>query len=228
MESYEVYAAINAVQSDLAKEGITKSRRNQQQGFNFRGIDDVFNALSPLLAKHGLCILPRILKRECVERQTHKGGTLFYVTVEAEFDFVSANDGSTHTVRTFGEAMDSADKATNKAMSAAYKYAAFQAFAIPTEGDNDADAHTPQPAPKQPAKPAPQAPTPEPLITDSQRKTLMAIYSGADRETRLSDANAHFQAVKPGCQEIKSFSEMTAKQAAWLIGQLQPQAAANV
>lgn len=38
--------------------------------------------------------------------------------------------------------MDSGDKATNKAMSAAYKYAAFQAFAIPTEGDNDADGST--------------------------------------------------------------------------------------
>jgi hypothetical protein len=75
-----------------------------------------------------------------VERQTQKGGTLFYVTVEAEFDFVSAKDGSKVTVRTYGEAMDSADKATNKAMSAAYKYAAFQTFCIPTEGDNDADA----------------------------------------------------------------------------------------
>jgi hypothetical protein len=64
------------------------------------------------------------------------------VTVEAEFDFVCAEDGSKHTVKTFGEAMDSGDKATNKAMSAAYKYAAFQAFAIPTEGDNDADAQT--------------------------------------------------------------------------------------
>ena len=67
---------------------------------------------------------------------------MFYVTVEAEFDLVSADDGSKHTIRTFGEAMDSGDKATNKAMSAAFKYAAFQAFCIPTEGDNDADAHT--------------------------------------------------------------------------------------
>ena len=45
-------------------------------------------------------------------------------------------------VTTYGEAMDSGDKATNKAMSAAYKYAAMQAFCIPTEGDNDADATT--------------------------------------------------------------------------------------
>ena len=138
----KVYQAINAVQSDLARDGITKDRRNQQQGYNFRGIDDVYNALAPLLAKHGLCVLPRILARDCVERQTQKGGVLFYVTVEAEFDFVASEDGSKHTVRTYGEAMDSGDKATNKAMSAAYKYAAFQAFAIPTEGDNDADAQS--------------------------------------------------------------------------------------
>ena len=137
-----VYKAINAVQAALAKTGISKANRNQQQGYNFRGIDDVYNALSPLLAEHGLCILPRVLSRSVEQHQTAKGGTLFYVTVEVEFDFVCAEDGSSHTVKTYGEAMDSGDKATNKAMSAAYKYAAFQAFAIPTEGDNDADAQT--------------------------------------------------------------------------------------
>jgi len=140
----EVYKAIAAIQGDLAKTGISKNRTNSQPGANykFRGIDDVYGALSPLLARHGLCILPRMLSREVVERRSSKGNALFYVTVEAEFDFVAVADGSTHTVRTFGEAMDSGDKATNKAMSAAYKYAAFQAFAIPTEGDNDADAST--------------------------------------------------------------------------------------
>jgi hypothetical protein len=138
----KVYKAINAVQAALAKDGISKSRNNQQQGYKFRGIDDVYNALSPLLAEHGLCILPRCTDRICVERINAKGTALFYVTVRAEFDFVSSEDGSKHTVTTYGEAMDSGDKATNKAMSAAYKYAAMQAFSIPTEGDNDADAHT--------------------------------------------------------------------------------------
>lgn len=136
-----VYAKIAAVQGQLAKVGISKSRRNSQQGYNFRGIDEVYAALSPLLSEHGLVIVPRVIERECVEGQTRKGDPLFRVTVHAEFDFVSADDGSTHTAATFGEAMDSADKATNKAMSAAYKYAAFMTFAIPTEGeDNDADA----------------------------------------------------------------------------------------
>ena len=140
-----VYQAINAIQADLCKEGIAKSRTNTQgSGYKFRGIDDVYNALSPLLAKHGLCILPRMIARSCEERASRAGGALFYVTVEAEFDFVSSKDGSSHIVRTYGEAMDSSDKATNKAMSAAYKYAALMTFGIPTEGDNDADAHTPE------------------------------------------------------------------------------------
>lgn len=137
-----VYQAILGVAADMAKDGISKSRKNDQQGYKFRGIDEVLNALSPSLVKNQLVILPRIMARSVAERVTQKGGTLFYVTVEAEFDFISAVDGSVHTVRTFGEAMDSGDKATNKAMSAAYKYAAFQAFCIPTEGDNDADATT--------------------------------------------------------------------------------------
>jgi hypothetical protein len=136
----KVYEAINKVQADLARVGISKDRTNTQgAGYKFRGIDDVFNALAPLLATHGLCFLPRMLARTCEERMSKSGGNLFYVTVEAEFDLVSAEDGSKHTIRTFGEAMDSGDKATNKAMSAAYKYAALQTFAIPTEADNDTE-----------------------------------------------------------------------------------------
>lgn len=148
-----VYAAIAAVSKELAAEGISKSRQNQQQGYKFRGIDEVLNALAPLLSKHGLCVLPRCLDRECIERQTKNGGALFSVVCRVEFDFVCAEDGSKHTVGPmFGEAMDSADKATNKAMSAAYKYAAIQAFCIPTEGDNDADATTHEIAPSRPSK----------------------------------------------------------------------------
>ena len=138
----KVYQAINKVQAALAIEGISKDRNNQAQGYKFRGIDDVYNAMAPLLAKNGLCILPRVTARECVERVNAKGTALFYVTVAVDFDFVCAEDGSKHTVSTYGEAMDSGDKATNKAMSAAYKYACMQAFSIPTEGDNDADAST--------------------------------------------------------------------------------------
>ena len=141
-----VYTAISQVTADLAAHGISKGRENKQQGYAFRGIDDVYNVLSRVLANHKLVVLPRMLTRVCVERTAKSGSAQFFVTVEAEFDLVSAIDGSCHTVRTFGEAQDSGDKATNKAMSAAYKYAAFQTFCIPTEGDNDADATTAEPS----------------------------------------------------------------------------------
>lgn len=169
-----VYRAINAVQADLARTGIAKDRKNTQQGYTFRGIDDVYAALAPLLAKHQLCILPRMLARTSTERQTPRGGVLFYVTVEAEFDFVSAEDGSRHTVRTFGEAMDSGDKATNKAMSAAYKYACLQAFSIPTEGDNDADATSHEPV----AQTAQAAPDMQTILQSLQGAPSLEILKG--------------------------------------------------
>ena len=137
-----VYQKIAAITAELSKIGISKDSKNQSQGYAFRGIDAVYGALSPLLAKHGLCILPRVKDRQVIERQNRQGTALFYVTLTVEFDFVASEDGSKHTVITVGEAMDSGDKASNKAMSAAYKYAAFQAFCIPTEGDNDADSTT--------------------------------------------------------------------------------------
>jgi hypothetical protein len=144
----KVYQAINAIQYALSKVGITKQGRNTQgAGYNFRGIDQVYNTLSPLLAEHKLCILPRVVKSMQTERQSSSSKTLIYSYVTMEFDLVSSEDGSKHTICTVGEAFDSGDKSMNKAMSAAYKYAAFQAFAIPTEGDNDADAHTHEVAP---------------------------------------------------------------------------------
>jgi hypothetical protein len=152
-----VYRAIAAVAGAIASKGIAKDKRNSQQGYNFRGIDDVYNALAPILSEAGLVVLPRVLNRLETERETKSGGALFNVVVEVEFDFVAAEDGSRHVVKTFGEAMDSADKATNKAMSAAYKYAAMQAFCIPTSGDNDADATSHEVAPRRQA-PAAQAP----------------------------------------------------------------------
>lgn len=144
-----VYAAIAAVTADLSRAGISKDRQNKEQGYRFRGIDDVYNALSPALARHGLCILPRVRRRESSERSTASGKPLFVTVVTVDFHLVAAADGSRHVIRTVGEAMDLADKSTNKAMSAAYKYACMQAFAIPTEGeDQDADERTHQPAPR--------------------------------------------------------------------------------
>jgi hypothetical protein len=63
--------------------------------------------------------------------------------VRAAFDLVSALDGSSHTIESFGEAIDEGDKGTAKAISAAYKSAMLQAFCIPVPQE-DADAKTPR------------------------------------------------------------------------------------
>ena len=143
METLKVYQAISNVAKDLIeKGGIGKEKPEKERGkpvpygtpdYAFRGIDQVYNALSPSLVKHNLIILPRMIARQVTERISSKGSVLFNVVVTGEFDFISTEDGSKVTISTFGEAMDSGDKATNKAMSVAYKYAAFQAFCIPTE-----------------------------------------------------------------------------------------------
>lgn len=138
-----VLQAIDCVTAEVARAGIAKDRRNSAQGYDFRGIDDVYNALAGIIAENHLVILPKCVSRTREAYTTAKGGNMFSVTVEVEYRFKSAVDGSEEVVGPFpGEAMDSGDKATNKAMSAAYKYMAMQTFCIPTKGDNDADAST--------------------------------------------------------------------------------------
>jgi hypothetical protein len=155
-----VFGAICAVSADIAKKGVSKDRKNEQQGFKFRGIDDVMNALSSSLSANGLCILPEALERNENEVITKSGCVLRFVVVKVKFSIIAAADGSQHDVIMYGEAMDSGDKATNKAMSAAYKYMALQVFCIPTIGD-DADSVTHEivkpPAIKPPKQP--NAPT---------------------------------------------------------------------
>ncbi len=141
-----VFAAISAVSAAIAKKGIAKDSRNVQQGFVFRGIDAVLNALNSALTANNLVILPSVKRREVTERATKTGGVLFTAVVHVDFDLVSTVDGSHYSVTFIGEAMDSGDKATNKALSAAYKYMAIQVFCIPTEGESpDADAVTHEP-----------------------------------------------------------------------------------
>ena len=132
----EVMADINA---------IGKDRRNQQQGFQFRGIDDVMNELHGSLAKCGVFVLPTVLEETRTTGKTKNGGDMFYTRLKINFGFY-AEDGSHVDAVVIGEAMDTGDKASNKALSIGLKYAMLQVFCIPTEDEKDPDAVSPQPA----------------------------------------------------------------------------------
>lgn len=141
-ETPKIFSTINSVMSELG--AITKNKRNQQQGFSYRGVDDVMNALNPLMVKHKLFCVPKVLRNEREERQTSRGSNLLYSIVTMEYTLY-AEDGSSISAVVIGEGMDSGDKATNKAMAIAYKYAMFQIFSIPTEETApDADKDTPE------------------------------------------------------------------------------------
>jgi hypothetical protein len=185
----KVYQAICAITEAMSHTGIAKDRKNTMQGYQFRGIDDVYAAISPLLAQHRLCILPRVVDRSVTEHQTAKGGTLFYTVVKVEYDFVHAEDGSKHTVTMIGEAMDSGDKSSNKAQSAAYKYACFQAFCIPTEGDNDADATTHEVKTAAPR----HKPTGTPLVAHDRFLVLGDTILGVQERMRKDDVVGAFE-----------------------------------
>lgn len=138
MTQRTIFKALSAVQSDLSKVGIAKNQKNSHQGYKFRGIDDVLNTLAPILANHGVLIIPNVLNKDVNTTKTAKGGLASHVILEVAFVLYDAEgDSICHT--SYGEALDTSDKAINKAMTAAYKYFLFQAFCIPIDGVEDAD-----------------------------------------------------------------------------------------
>ena len=144
MSAPSVYAAINAISADIASVGIPKAHFNQADDYKYRSIDDVLDRLAPLLARHRLCVLPRVLKRSVIERRDEAQHLLLHVSLKVRFVLTSVADGSTHCVTVYGEALDPSDKATAKAMSAAYKTAMIQTFCIPLCGSDDPDQSSPR------------------------------------------------------------------------------------
>lgn len=136
-----IYQSITKIMEEVPSIG--KTQRNKTQGFMYRGIDDVMNALQPLLAKNKVFIVPEILEQTREERTASKGGNLIYSICKIKYKFY-AEDGSSVEAITIGEGMDSGDKATNKAMAIAMKYALFQVFCIPTDEMKDPDSETPE------------------------------------------------------------------------------------
>lgn len=138
----EIFAAMSKAMGLIGSIG--KTRKNAQQGYQFRGIDDVMAHVQPVLAECGIVVAPEVLEREREMIPTKSGGTMASVRLLVRHTFY-AKDGSCVIVTTLGEAMDSGDKASNKSMSAALKYALTQALLIPTyEAERDTEDASPQ------------------------------------------------------------------------------------
>lgn len=141
----KIFEAMAGVMEDLT--AIGKDQKNVQQGFKYRGIDQVYNALHPLLARHKIFTTPEVLDKAREERTNAKGTVLAFVTMRVKYTFWT-DDGSSVSCTVEGEGMDSGDKASNKAMAIAHKYALLQTFCIPTEDMDDPDAQVHEVAPR--------------------------------------------------------------------------------
>lgn len=175
-EKKNIFETINAVMAEVG--AIGKDSWNKQ-GFKYRGIDAVMNAINPALIKNKLFIMPEVLSQKREERKTSNGGNLIYSICTIKYTFY-AEDGSSISATVIGEGMDSGDKATNKAMSVAFKYACFQVFCIPTEEMQDPDAETPPPS-----RPALEAKYVNTLFAEVKRtgvglRGVLAKYKVAD------------------------------------------------
>ena len=189
----KIYAAMAAVMADV--EAITKSRKNQSQGYSFRGIDDMYNALHGILAKHGVFTIPTVLDVQRSERESKGGGLLTVTLAKVQYRFY-ATDGSYVDAVTEGEGMDSGDKSCNKALAGAHKYALVQSFAIPTENGDDSENDNPEPVARQ-IPPAAQS-----LISDINKMLGQSTAAASEKDVyRKKVANAH--SIKE-LQEIRS------------------------
>lgn len=213
-----IYSKMAAI---LAKvDAIGKEQKNVQQGFQYRGIDDVYNALNPVLAEHGVFMTSEIVAKSREERTNNKGTVLAFTCLRIRYTFW-AEDGSHVWTEVEGEGMDSGDKSSNKAMAVAHKYALLQAFCIPTKDLDDPDAETHEIASKSQA--AAQSirgrvalgglyvPRGAPVQKEEPAHVREAkdILAKAAKITDLEEFGAFFDGVQPRLADIKKASENT-------------------
>lgn len=162
--SNQIYTAISGVMRDVGVVG--KDGFNTFDKYKFRGIDAVMNALSPAMVKNKVFVTPEVLEQTREERVSKEGKLMIYSITKVRYTFFT-EDGSSVSAVVIGEGMDRGDKSMNKAMSAAFKYACFQVFCIPTEEMKDSEQDSPEPQPKKAKKAAPKeepAPTSQPAL----------------------------------------------------------------
>jgi hypothetical protein len=189
-----IFKAMPAIMGEVG--AVAKGRKNLQQGYQFRGIDDLYSAVQLVMAKHGVSVAPsveEIILRE--ERQTKNGGAMFHMIVKIRHRF-HASDGSFIDTVTLGEAMDTGDKTSNKVMSVAMKYALIEAFCIPTESDDDTENHSPDVAPRQSQHREEHRQAPASTAPPPRRDDERAVYQALERAASLDDVRAQYEAVK--------------------------------
>jgi hypothetical protein len=134
-----IIEALADVMADVR--AIAKKDFNDFHKFNFRGIDTVLEHVGPALRDHRIVPIPEVRNIHSDDLTAKDGKRKRGVTLTVAYTFYGPRGDSITTVVP-GEANDTEDKATSKAMSVAYRTALLQVLAIPT-GERDPHAGPP-------------------------------------------------------------------------------------
>jgi len=194
MEQVTVVQALSAVMADVGAVG--KGDTNRSQGWSFRGVDSVVNAVSPALRKHGVVVVPFVEDHEVATVQTSGGKPMQSVRVKVTYTFYGPG-GDTVVARSVGEAFDSGDKATAKAMSVALRTCLLQSLMLPTD-DPDPDHEVYQVEVNQ-FDPADVGTWPD-VLSQAQAKQVVLVVAGGDKgeARRLWDGIAEWGSYPAG------------------------------
>lgn len=164
----KIYKAIAAVMADVGAVG--KDATNSFDKYKYRSIDAVMNAMHPALVNHGVFVTPEVIEQTREEREGKNGTLMIYSVTKVKYTFFT-DDGSSVQAVVIGEGSDRGDKSMNKAMSAAFKYALFQVFCLPTAEMIDSETDSPELMPKKEKQPEPQ------YIGQTELKVMEAILT---------------------------------------------------
>ena len=192
-----VQAALAAVMADV--QAVHKSDQNKAQGFSFRGIDSVVNAVGPAFRTHGVVPVPIVqsVTYDQVEVGT-KGARMTSCRMTVAWRFYGPGGDHIEAV-TAAEAFDSGDKATAKAHSVAYRTCLLQLLCIPTD-EPDPDSHSYELAPTPVAEPsigekdvarivALMQAAPDPAAVKATWKARFGVWPAALPVSRLAEAD---------------------------------------
>jgi hypothetical protein len=219
MDKPSIFEALNAVAVEVG--AVRKGDRNQQQGFNFRGVDAVVNAVAPALRKAGVVVVPEVLDVEyCTVEVGQRRTPMGHCRVRVRYTWYGpGGDSVASTV--VAESMDAGDKASPKAMSVAYRTAILQTLALPTD-DPEPDAQTYQRSDRDRRENEDLRNSDEaysPINPAKLRRRMFALYREANvgntREERLAFASAVVG------RTIQSSDELTPDEVGMVIAALQ-------
>jgi hypothetical protein len=175
-------------------QGLGKHQRTDSGNrFNFRGVDDVMNAVGPVLRKHGVSVVPTAVTHHPENYSTKSGTAMRNVTVLVSYA-IHGPAGDTMPGAAAGEAADSGDKATPKAMSVAFRTFLLQSLCLPTdEPDPDREQHERAPEQSHEARQAQAQDTADKLLVTNDLATVQRVHAWATERgliaTEVADAD---------------------------------------